>query len=440
MFLKQVMNYNLTNNSLHLKLQKLNLQSLVYIVYGGLQSINSIMYQENLFSENNSISVIENNKNNFFDNTFPWTFNLNTLIKDLKTFDNFVLIDSNLRFEASVLNILLAKSISDKNSIAYNIGVANDMYFSNKHLNNSTKSLIQIAEGKHLALNDLRLKKKVFLVLGSQLFNYTFGSSFLNLYNYISWRSGFYSGYVFSSILEIVKNYVDHKKTLSNYYINLFNKNNNSIVDTIYLSNTNSNFIENKNIKNVIVFNNYSNFLNKWKEFSDTNLFFFASKNIIEQNNLLMNIEGRVQKSNKAVNSFSTAQLIDETNLYYGINWIIFEKYLNNNKVKWFNNDFFINKKKVKRLNILKKSNKKNDLSIFNSQSMLNYFYYSQDKILNNINIFNIINYSLKKKRIYLINFSKLIDDFYLTDNVSKNSLVMLNCSLFNSKKTNFIL
>jgi hypothetical protein len=60
------------------------------------------------------------------------------------------------------------------------------MYFSNKHLNNSTKSLIQIAEGKHLALNDLRLKKKVFLVLGSQLFNYTFGSSFLNLYNYIS--------------------------------------------------------------------------------------------------------------------------------------------------------------------------------------------------------------------------------------------------------------
>lgn len=71
---------------------------------------------------------------------------------------------------------------------------------------------------------------------------------------------------------------------------------------------------------------------------------------------------------------------------------------------------------------------------------MLNYFYYSQDKILNNINIFNIMNYSLKKKRIYLINFSKLIDDFYLTDNVSKNSLVMLNCSLFNSKKTNFIL
>jgi hypothetical protein len=33
-----------------------------------------------------------------------------------------------------------------------------------------------------------------------------------------------------------------------------------------------------------------------------------------------MNIEGRVQKSNKAVNSFSTAQLMDETNLYYGIN------------------------------------------------------------------------------------------------------------------------
>lgn len=94
---------------------------------------------------------------------------MNTTFSNILESDLCLTVGTNIRFEASLLNVRLKKRIRAGNFIKASIGLRDNLTYSNDSLGNSIKTLIEISEGKHSFCRDLVKAKKPFVVLGSAI-------------------------------------------------------------------------------------------------------------------------------------------------------------------------------------------------------------------------------------------------------------------------------
>ena len=93
----------------------------------------------------------------------------NTTFKDILDSDLCLSIGTNVRFEASLLNVRLKKRSRKGSFVKASIGLNENLTYQNDSLGNSLETLVKIAEGKHAFCQKLAKAKKPFIILGSSV-------------------------------------------------------------------------------------------------------------------------------------------------------------------------------------------------------------------------------------------------------------------------------
>ena len=341
--------------------------------------------------------------NNFLINDYLYNINtdlpafyrFNSQIKNIEESDLILLIGINPRYEASMLNLKIRKHFFNKNVSVNLIGSYIDLTYPINHLGNSTKTLLNIVEGKNDFCIKLRKSKNPLIIVGSEIALRADSLTIQNLVRILSKKSFL----LFKNKLNL--NYVHSNLAQSNSSELGLTSNAKSIV---YL------FNKYKINKEFYMINNNINELNKFEKMSYCSLnthrfekdvlnkYLFPIDSFYEKNSINFNIEGVLQKGFK---SKTQLQLSKSMNI------------LTNNIDK-----------------IIKKNNNLNlQLSLEKFGNSAKFLKYNlPGKTQKFLNIFKIQENSNK------LNFSKfkpIISNFYMTDNITKNSKIMSNCTLF---------
>lgn len=384
-------------------------------IMGLVGSINNI---ETIFFFNQFLKLL--GSNNFqcepilskFNLDAPFFYKFNSSIKNIDEADLILLVGTNPRFEASMVNTRIKKQVLKTNIKVGLIGVPADLTYPIKHLGISPKILIEIAEGRHNFCKDLRAAKNPLIIVGSEIYKRKDAGAITNVIRFIAKKS-FLNLKNFKG-LNILQSNISQmaaceigaqpgiRSTLH------LNNSKDKEIDTLFLINTDTikkeDWLSKKTETTVISHNTHKN---SNDGFSD---FIMPATTHYEKNGHVVNIEGRIQKSNKSTTPPKNAR--DSEDFFKAL--IKLEAYFFNDSKKYV--DYFTNKNLYKEIPNLNKLN----------------------TIINDFN-FNYLNINESQNKVYLTNFKPLVTDFYMTDSLSKNSQVMAECSLFLTNRSNFI-
>ena len=381
-------NFNLSKNS--------NILGII----GPNNDIESIYFLNKILKLAGSNNIQVGDTFSYYNVDAPCFYQFNSTLRSIDESDAILLIGINPRYEASMLNVRIRKQYMQKQIPIGLIGAPVDLTYPVHHLGSSTKTLINITEGRNFFCKYLRNAKKPLIIVGNEINKRKDSKALLNLIYFLSKKSILnlktFNGlnFVHPNISQINacelgiapgKNSPLHKGVNNNY-------------DFSFLLNTNG---VNKNIlnkKNKI----YSFNTHKLEENSENVSYQIPITGHYEKDSFVINTEGTVQKAFKSVSPFKDARNSEDIFKVIG-------KF--NNKVSTFTSK-----------NLIKEV------------PFLNSFNHKREKFY-----FNFLNKNEFKNKIYLSNFKNAVDNFYMTDLVTKNSQVMAECSLFLKNKTNFI-
>lgn len=335
----------------------------------------------------------------------PLFYQFNSRIQNIEEGDIFLLVGINPRYEASILNVRLRKQYIKEDITIALIGNPVDLTYPYIHLGNSTKTLVELVEGRHSFCKKLRSAKKPILIFGTEIFKRRDSKALINLTRNL----GKYS----SIVLKNLNGYnILHSNTSqinacelgafpgirSNLLLPLKKKKS----DILYLLETeNINFskwISQPQETKIILQSSH-----KINDLSNIN-FLIPSTAPFEKKSLILNTEGYLQKAFKTVTPYGISK--DSINIFKGFSI------------------FF--KLQKKSLNFSK------------------FQFYKDNPSLQDINTyspkltFNFLQFKEPATKVYLSIFLPLINNFYMTDIISKNSSLMSECSILLTKKYNF--
>ncbi len=233
--------------------------------------------------------------NKFIENSERENYLFNSTINGIEDSDFILLIGTNPRFEATIVNARIRKSYLTNNTKVVSVNNVGDLTYPYKNLDGKTKTIKDIFEGNHSVANDIISSKKPIIIIGESLLNnesanYLFSliKKFLLKYDKISknWNS-----------LNILST---DASTVGNFDLDLINKNQDLIKDLyenkfeiVYLLGQ-DNLTFNKKNEFVIYQGSHGD---KGAEIADVIL---PAAAYTEQNGYYTNLEGKVQKSYKA--------------------------------------------------------------------------------------------------------------------------------------------
>lgn len=356
------------------------------------ESIYSLFQFLHLYGSNN---IQYSNELLFINIDIPLFYNFNTEIKNIELSDSILLIGCNPRFEATIINARIKKHTNKNPVKIFSIGNYAELTYRYKHLGNSTKTLIDITEGKHLVCQELRLSKFPLIIIGTSILKRRDSEAILNLTKFLGYNlfvnSVKFNGY---NILHCNIGQV-HAFTLgaipgvtSDLYINDKKKKRADLLYSLEMNHLNKKKWLKKKTK---IISHSSHHINNLV----TSGFVLPCLSPYEKTNIVVNTEGRVQQANKAITPPSNVQSI--TKPLQDI-MTIFK----------FKNQSSFNKK----------------IFYFENPQL-----FKQNQILNKFN-FNILKYRDSKNKIYLSSFLPLIINYYMTDIIGQNSKLMSEHSL----------
>ncbi len=385
------------NKEFNLKTNKSkNLLTLI----GSNNNVESIYFLNKLTKLVGSNNIQVGKDLSYYNIDAPCFYQFNSTLKAIDESDLVLLVGINPRYESSMLNVRIRKRYMQRNIPVGLIGPAADLTYPVHHLGSSTKTLIELSEGKNFFCKYLRNAKKPLIIVGSELHKRKDAKALLNLLYFLGKKSFInlknFNGlnFVHSNISQI---HACELGVIPGIRSNLYMNKTNFTYDYSFLLNIEdiNNSFNSKNTK-IFSFNTHQHSLK-----SNNVSYSIPVTGHYEKNSLLINTEGTVQKSFKVVSPYKDARNFEDI---------------------------------VKVLSKL--NNKEND---FTNKVLI-----KENPLLNSLNnerkrfYLNFLNKNESKNRIYLSNFKNIIENFYMTDTVTKNSQVMAECSLFLNNKTNF--
>lgn len=137
----------------------------ILIICGNLADSETIQGVVNI-SQNYGIKIISEDFLNI-SNSLLSCIKMNTTFTDILNSDLCLLIGTNVRFEASLLNVRIKKRHNSGNFFCGSIGLSENLTYSNETLGNSLNTLLLIAEGRHNFCRKLTKAKKPMLIVGT---------------------------------------------------------------------------------------------------------------------------------------------------------------------------------------------------------------------------------------------------------------------------------
>ena len=234
----------------------------------------------------------------YINNNDRKNYLFNSLINGIEESDLILLLSTNPRYEATILNARIRKSYINNNTEIYSIGDVGDLTYPYTKIENNTEIIKKIIEKNHFLTEKIINAKKPMIIIGESL---------LNL------KSGKY-------IFEEIKNFlINNDKIDENWNsLNLISKNASSVGSydlNLFSDDEGKNKaldeINNGNIELLFLFGQDNLKLNKKKHFvvyigshgdkgaSQANLILPGSA-FTEQEGYYTNLEGKIQKCYKA--------------------------------------------------------------------------------------------------------------------------------------------
>lgn len=103
------------------------------------------------------------------DNTLLSNSLCNTTFSDILNSDLCLTFGTNIRFEASLMNVRVKKRSKEGRFIRASVGLNENCTYSNTSLGHSVHTLLQIVEGRHPFCKSLTHSKMPMIVLGSSI-------------------------------------------------------------------------------------------------------------------------------------------------------------------------------------------------------------------------------------------------------------------------------
>nr|YP_010886806.1 NADH dehydrogenase subunit 11 [Paralagenidium karlingii]WJH17938.1 NADH dehydrogenase subunit 11 [Paralagenidium karlingii] len=314
-------------------------------IVGDLTDLQSLIYFKNLFNSLGVSNIINESflQKDFFEinSDFTSNFLFNKKMKSIDETDLCLIINSDIREEASILNTHLINRLKKGGFNIYYIGPQINFTYPIKHLGNTIKTLEQIIKGEHPFCNKLKKAKNPMIIVGEQILHkknlYFLIENFKNL----------------EFLQKDTVNFLNTKSSFINFLeINLHNdKIKNKKADFIYLLNTNlkNNLKINKKENSFIVYQGH----HFTQDAQNSNLI-LPGLTFLEKTGSYINLEGTIQTNEKILNTINNGK--DDALILKQLYKYIFLKdnkathlfkYLSNKQLKIINNISF-GKKDVK--------------------------------------------------------------------------------------------
>ena len=359
----------------------------------------SIILLKDLFSIINSDNFICSQNNSIYKSIPRSAYTFNTKIKGIEDSDLCLLIGTNPRTEAAMINARLRKRFVKGDYKIFSIGPNHDLNYEYKNLGNDPSLLVDILNENNNFSKNLKKSKKPMIIFGDNIFSRNDSSYILDIINKIStkfkiiqtknnkiiWNGLNCLHYAASRVGALDLKFFSKKKfNLDKLYkLSLSKK-----IKVIYLLGTDK--IDVKKLTNsfVIYQGHHGDF---GAEYADVIL---PGSAFTEKNATFINTEGKIQTTYKACNPPGFAKE----------DWKIIAticKKLSKNYNYYDIND------------VRKRLIEENPRVFKNKNDYIDNFF---------------LNFG-KKGKIIKKGFTNVINDFYLTDPITKSSKVMNNCS-----------
>jgi NADH-quinone oxidoreductase subunit G len=288
-------------------------------LFGSLSDIESIYFlvqylhglgSDNIQCENHYLNI---------NLDIPTFYQFNSSITNIEQSDVILLIGTNPRYEATLINARIKKHTNQNHVQVGLIGTYEDLTYPIIHLGTSTKTLLKIAEGSHFFCKTLRQAKNPMLIIGSSILERLDSNAIINLSRFIG--KNLFLNLSTSNNYNILHTNVGQMNacaigvrpgTRSELFINNIKKKNAELLYLLEVDNFNSNkwlSYDDTNKRNTKVILNTSH--------KTTNLssidYFVPSTAPFEKTNLLVNVEGRTQQAHQIVTSYGQARNVKET-------------------------------------------------------------------------------------------------------------------------------
>ena len=106
----------------------------------------------------------------FIDNNERSNYLFNSSINGIEESDFILLIGSNPRYEATILNARIRKSYLKNNTEIFSMGDLGNLTYPYKILNNSTETIKEIVDEKNEVSEKIKKSKKPIIILGQSVF------------------------------------------------------------------------------------------------------------------------------------------------------------------------------------------------------------------------------------------------------------------------------
>ena len=155
---------------------------------GDLSNMETLYVTKEFFNKTIKSKFLEFRNNHMYINTERReNYLFNASINGIEESDLILLIGSNPRYEATILNARIRKSFLKNNIEIYSLGNVGDLTYPYKAFSNKTDIVKQIIEGKHELSNKIQSSKKPLIIIGESALNLKSGRYiFEGMKNYLS--------------------------------------------------------------------------------------------------------------------------------------------------------------------------------------------------------------------------------------------------------------
>ena len=139
---------------------------------GDLTNMETLYVAKEFFNKTIKSKHLESRINNTYVNTSnKENYIFNSSINGIEDSDLILLIGTNPRYEATILNLRIRKSYLKNNLEVYSIGDVGDLTYPYEIFSNDTKIIKDIVEGKHSLSSKIENSKKPLIIIGHSVLN-----------------------------------------------------------------------------------------------------------------------------------------------------------------------------------------------------------------------------------------------------------------------------
>ena len=139
---------------------------------GDLSNMETLYIAKEFFNKTIKSKYLDSRIDNTYVNTSKKeNYIFNSTINGIEDSDLIVLIGTNPRYEATILNLRIRKSYLKNNIEVYSIGDVGDLTYPYEILPNNTKVIKEIIEGNHNLSSKIENSKKPLIIIGNSVLN-----------------------------------------------------------------------------------------------------------------------------------------------------------------------------------------------------------------------------------------------------------------------------